>query len=73
MNWHKLSISRVHTLGRCSLNKNKTTQSESDLRVTDFHVAYTKCNPHNAMAQDIYSCICHGEQNARHMVYYPPG
>ena len=35
-----------------------------------FCVAYTKCKPLNAMAQDIYSWICHGEQSGCHVVYY---
>ena len=29
--------------------------------------AYTKWKPHNGMVQD----ICHGEQSACHVVYYP--
>ena len=37
-----------------------------------FCVAYTNCKPRNAMAEDIYSCICHGEQSGCHMVYYHP-
>ena len=38
-------------------------------QVYDFCVAYTKCKPLNAIAEDIYSCICHGEQNGCHVVY----
>ena len=36
----------------------------------DFCVAYTKGKPRNAIAEDIYSCVCHGEQRGCHMVYY---
>ena len=45
----------------------------ADNGIAGFCVAFTKCNPHNAMAQDIYSWICHGKQNACHVVYYPRG
>ena len=38
-------------------------------RSFNFCVAYTKCKPLNAIAEDIYSCICHGEQNGCHVVY----
>ena len=31
-------------------------------------VAYTKGKPRNAIAKDIYSCICHGEQRGCHVV-----
>ena len=34
-----------------------------------FCVAYTNCKPCNAMAEDIYSCISHGEQSGCHVVY----
>ena len=39
----------------------------------NFCVAYTKCKPHNARTEDIYSWICHGEQSACHVVYYRQG
>ena len=31
-------------------------------------VAYTKGKPRNAITEDIYSCICHGEQRGCHVV-----
>ena len=37
---------------------------------TYFCVAYTRCKPRNAIAEDIYSCICHGEQSGCHVVFY---
>ena len=43
---------------------------EKYTKVTPVFVAYTKCKPHNAMAEDIYSWICHSEQSGCHIVYY---
>ena len=51
----KLKIIRCHIQKFCNLTS---------------CVAYPKCKPRNAMAQDINSWICHDEKNGCHMVYY---
>ena len=43
------------------------TNLESKKKTTGC-VAYTKGKPRNSIAEDIYSCICHGEQRGCHVV-----